>query len=245
MKRLNLLLIAAAAVWAFLTPGPQGQEANAPALGPNDNQLQMITPKSAEQSNWESADILQKRVSINFVNTSLENIIRTIHYQAGLNFLYDPALLEGKVMSVRLENVKLKAALDEILKLHKLAYTLSADEGNIVRLAPLVETKAEQLEIDSIPMIQIVPLKWVKAKPMADTLKKLFVEKSAGGKTAEAGTAAAAPTTAAAAPTFGQMPTESVMAEGSVLDEGMAGTPTDTMAAEGTAATEGAPCPSV
>ncbi len=110
MKRLNLLLIAAAAVWAFLTPGTQGQEANAPALGPNDNQLQMITPKSAEQSNWESADILQKRVSINFVNTSLENIIRTIHYQAGLNFLYDPALLEGKVMSVRLENVKLKAA---------------------------------------------------------------------------------------------------------------------------------------
>jgi type IV pilus secretin PilQ/predicted competence protein len=228
MKRLNLLLIAAAAVWAFLTPGTQGEEAKASALGPNDNQLQMISPKSAEESNWESSDILQKRVSINFVNTSLENIIRTIHYQAGLNFLYDPALLEGKVMSVRLENVKLRAALDEILKLHKLSYTLSTDEGNIVRLAPMMETKAEKLEQDSVPMIQIVELKWVKAKPMADTLKKLFVEKSGEGKAGAATGASTTPqTTEAATPTFGQMPTgETAGAEGEVAGE-MAGMPTD------------------
>ncbi len=226
MKRLNLLLIAAAAVWTFLTPGTQGEEAKAPALGPNDNQLLVVTSKSAEESNWESADILQKRVSINFVNTSLENIIRTIHYQAGLNFLYDPALLEGKVMSVRLENVKLKAALDEILKLHKLAYTLSADEGNIVRLAPMTETKAEKLEQDSIPMIQIVQLKWVKAKPMADTLKKLFVEKSTGGTAGPEAGSAAAPQ--AAVPTFGQMPVESATeAEGYVAGD-MTGMPTET-----------------
>ncbi|HNY26446.1 MAG TPA: secretin N-terminal domain-containing protein [Candidatus Sumerlaeota bacterium] len=217
MKRLNLLLIAAAAVWTFLTPGTQGEEAKAPALGPNDNQLQMISPKSAEESKWESSDILQKRVSINFVNTSLENIIRTIHYQAGLNFLYDPALLEGKVMSVRLENVKLKAALDEILKLHKLSYTLSADEGNIVRLAPATETKAEKLEIDSIPMIQIVPLKWVKAKPMADTIKKLFVEQAGEGKGAVGSGTATAST--AGTPSFGQMPA----AESALATEGAGG----------------------
>ncbi len=185
----------------------------------------MITPKSAEQSNWESADILQKRVSINFVNTSLENIIRTIHYQAGLNFLYDPALLEGKVMSVRLENVKLKAALDEILKLHKLAYTLSSDEGNIVRLAPMTETKAEKLEQDSIPMIQIVELKWIKAKAMADVLKKLFVEK--GGDKAVAATGTSAPVAPAAeVPSFGQLPDE-MGTEGTATGE-MAGMPADT-----------------
>jgi type IV pilus assembly protein PilQ len=228
MKRLNQLLIAAAAAWAFLTPGTQGEEAKAPALGPNDNQLQMISPKSAEESKWESSDILQKRVSINFVNTSLENIIRTIHYQAGLNFLYDPALLEGKVMSVRLENVKLKAALDEILKLHKLSYTLSADEGNIVRLAPMTETKAEKLEIDSVPMIQIVDLKWVKAKPMAETIKKLFVEKGSEKAIASPGTTA--PT--AEVPSFGQLPAETATgSEGGIAGE-TAGVPVESAGVE-------------
>jgi len=59
-------------------------------------------------------------VSLDFRDADLQDVLRLITKKSGLNVIMNPADVRGKV-TLRLENVRLGVALDEILRVNDLA----------------------------------------------------------------------------------------------------------------------------
>jgi hypothetical protein len=78
-------------------------------------------------------EIFNRRVTLDFKNADIQNVIRLIAARTGLNILLDPNEVVGRV-TLSLDNVPLRDALDAILKVNKLAYII--EPGNIVRIVP-------------------------------------------------------------------------------------------------------------
>jgi type IV pilus assembly protein PilQ len=85
---------------------------------------------------------LQKRISVDFRETSIDDVIKTLAEQANIDVIKSPEVT-GTV-TAKLTNVPLKEALDSILTSHKYGYIIS---DNLVRIAPAdqIAQRAEQL----------------------------------------------------------------------------------------------------
>ncbi len=89
---------------------------------------------------------MQTKVSVDFRNTPIEDVIKIMAAQAGVDMVKSPSV-EGNVTAT-LTNVPLDEALDNILAAHKYGYVRSK---NMIRIAPLeeLEQAAEKLEKDA------------------------------------------------------------------------------------------------
>lgn len=78
-----------------------------------------------------SATSIAQKVSLNASNASLKTVLKDIGKQCGYNFVItESSLKESKLVTVRLKNVDLKAALDEIFRSQVLTYSI--DKTTIV-----------------------------------------------------------------------------------------------------------------
>ncbi|MCK7554732.1 secretin and TonB N-terminal domain-containing protein [Chitinophaga sedimenti] len=78
-----------------------------------------------------SATSIAQKVSLNASNASLKAVLKDIGKQCGYNFVItESSLKESKLVTVRLKNVDLKAALDEIFRSQVLTYSI--DKTTIV-----------------------------------------------------------------------------------------------------------------
>jgi type IV pilus assembly protein PilQ len=86
---------------------------------------------------------LMKRVSVNFRETPIDDVIKTLAEQANIDVIKSPDVT-GTV-TAKLTNVPLKEALDNILAVHNYGYIISE---NVIRIAPAdqIAQKAEKLE---------------------------------------------------------------------------------------------------
>jgi TonB family protein len=84
------------------------------------------------------------RMNADFEDADLRTVLRVFAKESGLNFVIDPEI-QGRV-NVRLNNMPWDQALDEILRSHKLGYTI---EGNILRIAPLKVVGDEQSQLQA------------------------------------------------------------------------------------------------
>lgn len=107
--------------------------------------------------------------SMVFVNTDLQNVIRMLGKRMDINFIFDSADINGKV-TMSLQNIRLRDALDSILSSRKLA--IVADHSGIFRIVPqervgrkLVETKTE-----------VIQLRWISAVDLAKTMEPFLTE---------------------------------------------------------------------
>jgi type IV pilus assembly protein PilQ len=85
---------------------------------------------------------MQKRISVDFRDTPIEDVIRSMAEQAGVDILKSPKVT-GKVTAT-LTNVPLEEALNNILAAHDYGYVVSK---NMIRVAPIGEIteRAERL----------------------------------------------------------------------------------------------------
>ncbi|MFV1951599.1 MAG: type IV pilus secretin PilQ [Nitrospinota bacterium] len=103
-----------------------------------------------------------KRISLDFQNASITNILRLITEVSGYNIITSGSV-KGKV-TLRLKNVPWDQALDIILKNGKLGME---KEGNIIRILPLNELLKEQQDKAQSKQAEIEAK---KVKEMADPL---------------------------------------------------------------------------
>ncbi len=111
-----------------------------------------------------SQPVFNEFVSLDFKNADIQNVIRLIAARTGLNILLDPDEVSGNI-TLHLDNVRLGHALDNILKVNKLAYIVEA--GDIVRVVP--ESKVGRMEVET--HTEIITLNWRNALDVQRTFE--------------------------------------------------------------------------
>jgi type IV pilus assembly protein PilQ len=102
--------------------------------------------------------------SLTFKETDLADVIRFIGKKLGLNFIFDAAAVQGKV-TLTLQNVRVRDALDSILSAQKLA--MVPDKGGIFRIVPQAQVGVSQVETKT----EVIQLNWVQAADVDKTMK--------------------------------------------------------------------------
>lgn len=123
-----------------------------------------------EREELLSQQIFQQRVSLDFKDAELQNVIRGLALKTNLNIILTKDQVRGTV-TLKLTNVRLGVALDAILKTNNLAYIV--EQGGIVRIVPLSQVRTEKVELRT----EYIPINWVKAANIANTLKPFLSEK--------------------------------------------------------------------
>lgn len=149
-------------------------------LAGEDSQNFYIPPSGKESAPKASAavlpeeDIFAQLVTLRFKDADLQNVIRMIADQTGLNIIMARNQVTGTI-TLDLEDVPLGAALDAILKTHGLAFVREA--GGIVRIVPRSEIQTSTIELKTVH----VPVNWVLAGRLADTLRP-FISRADGAQ---------------------------------------------------------------
>jgi len=120
------------------------------------------TPEEREQLLTE--EIFKQRVSLDFKDAELQNVIRLLAAKTNLNIILTKDQVRGNV-TLKLTNVPLGTALSAILKSNSLAYVV--EPGGIVRIVPLSQVRTERVETRT----EYFPINWVTAENVAKTLK--------------------------------------------------------------------------
>jgi len=119
-------------------------------------------------------DVFAQLVTLRFKDAEIQNVIRGIADQTGLNVILNPAQVRGEI-TIDLEDVPLGSALDAILKTHGLAFV--REPGGITRIVPRSEIRAATIELKTVH----VPVNWVPATKLAETLRP-FLTKAEGAQ---------------------------------------------------------------
>jgi type IV pilus secretin PilQ/predicted competence protein len=119
-------------------------------------------------------DIFAQLVTLRFKDADLQNVIRMIAQKTGLNIIMSRTQVTGTI-TLDLEDVPLGSALDAILKTNDLAFV--REPGGIVRIVPRKEIRVSALELRTVH----IPVNWVPATRLADTLKP-FLSKAEGSQ---------------------------------------------------------------
>lgn len=109
-------------------------------------------------------EVFNRRVTLDFKNADIQNVIRLIAARTGLNILMNPNEVDGRI-TLSLDNVPLRDALDNILKVNKLAYVI--ETGNILRIVPESRVGRGVVETQTI----VIELNWRDAKDVQETFK--------------------------------------------------------------------------
>jgi type IV pilus assembly protein PilQ len=108
-------------------------------------------------------EVFNRRVTLDFKNADIQNVIRLIAARTGLNILMNPREVDGRI-TLSLDNVPLRDALDNILKVNKLAYII--ETGNILRIVPEGRVGRGTVETQTI----VVELNWRDAADIQETM---------------------------------------------------------------------------
>ena len=138
---------------------------------PTTNKETALKPSNAV---LPEEDVFAQLVTLRFKDADLQNVIRMIAQKTGLNIIMSRAQVTGTI-TLDLEDVPLGNALDAILKTSDLAFI--REPGGIVRIVPRKEIRVSAIELKTVH----IPVNWVPATRLADTLKP-FLSKAEGSQ---------------------------------------------------------------
>jgi len=110
------------------------------------------------------SDPLQQRVTLDFKNADLQDVLRLIADRAGLNLLMNPAEVRGAV-TLQLRDVPLGAALESILKTNRLA--MITEETGMVRVVDDRRAGVGSAERTT----EAIPLAWRDGALLSESLR--------------------------------------------------------------------------
>lgn len=111
--------------------------------------------------------------SLEFSNADLRNVIRIIGERLNINFIFDANDINGNI-TLRLRNIRLRDALDSILKTRKLA--IIVDPSGIFRIVPQEQINRKTIETRT----EVIPLNWIRAEDVAKTMKPFLSSDTEG-----------------------------------------------------------------
>ncbi|MFK7872514.1 MAG: secretin N-terminal domain-containing protein [Oligoflexales bacterium] len=123
---------------------------------------------------------MKKIVDLNFRNSNLQDVIRTLSEESEMNFLFAQDV-QNITVNIRLKNVTFEDALDSILRTYSLASTkLAPNVYRIVRIQNLAEEKRTLVEsqrdhIALIPTkILVARLSYTKAPDIVEMVQQIL-----------------------------------------------------------------------
>ncbi len=161
-------------------PAPAARPAAAPAPTPAAAKPAAAAP-DAKVAAAPTPGYAGRRLSMDFVDADIRNVLRLIGDVSGLNVVAGDDV-QGRV-TVRLVDVPWDQALEVILKTRGLD---QVREGNVIRLAPaerLAQEKTRAREVEKAAEVKpalvndIVPVNYAGAKDLADKAKALLTER--------------------------------------------------------------------
>jgi len=126
--------------------------------------------EASQEEDLLKQTIFERRVSLDFKDADLQNVIRSLAKRAGINLILTRNQVKG-IVTLQLTNVRLGHAMDAILKTNSLAYII--EPGGIVRIVPLSQVKTETIEIKT----EYIPINWVNAQNVQKTLSAFISDK--------------------------------------------------------------------
>ncbi|MEN6627587.1 MAG: secretin N-terminal domain-containing protein [Candidatus Sumerlaeia bacterium] len=111
--------------------------------------------------------------SLEFSNADLRNVIRIIGERLNINFIFDANDINGNI-TLRLRNIRLRDALDSILKTRKLA--IIVDPSGIFRIVPQEQINRKTIETRT----EVIQLNWIRAEDVAKTMKPFLSSDTEG-----------------------------------------------------------------
>jgi type IV pilus secretin PilQ/predicted competence protein len=122
-------------------------------------------PRTQEERELLLAEeIFQQRVTLDFKDAELQNVIRLLAAKTNLNIIMSKDVVRGTI-TLKLTNVPLGVALDAILKTNGLAFIV--ERGGIVRIVPISEVRTDKV----VTRTEYFPVNWVTAGNLAKTLQ--------------------------------------------------------------------------
>lgn len=114
--------------------------------------------------------LADRKVTLNFKDADLQNVIRVMARQAGLNLVIPPDIVQGQV-TLYLDDVPIMVALNSLLRANELAFVV--EQSGIIRIVPLERVE----DVDDLMLMTVhVPLNWVKAEALRDVLRPILVK---------------------------------------------------------------------
>lgn len=152
-------------------PAPAAPE---PGPAPEKTAVQTAAPIMAE----EGPKYTGERITLDFQNADLLNVLRLIAEVSGLNIITAEGV--GGKISMRMQDVPWDQALDIILKTKGLG---QVREGNVVRIAPqkvldneklaAIKNKEAEIKVEDL-VLEIVPISYSKAEDLVGQLSSFL-----------------------------------------------------------------------
>lgn len=134
--------------------------------------------KAVEKPKKEGPKFTGERITLDFQNADLLNVLRLIAEVSGLNIITADGV--GGKISMRMRDVPWDQALDIILKTKGLG---KVQEGNVVRIAPrsvlegerlaAIKAKEAEIRVEDL-LLEIVPISYSKAEDLVSQLKSFL-----------------------------------------------------------------------
>jgi type IV pilus assembly protein PilQ len=163
---------------AALTPVPV-TPASEPATAPAPAPVKVMAEKMPAPAMKEKGPkYTGERITLDFQNADLQNVLRLIAEVSGLNIITAEGV--GGKISMRMQDVPWDQALDIILKTKGLG---QVREGNVVRIAPLsvlegeklaaLKAKEAEIKVEDL-VLEIVPISYSKAEDLVGQLSSFL-----------------------------------------------------------------------
>jgi len=167
-----IVCITAASAIAQDINQPATEDANKPAVEDvNKPTIEDVNKLAAENVNKPAEEMtleqrLKERISVDFRNTPIEDVIRIMAERANVDIVKSPNVT-GEV-TVTLTDVPLEEALKSILAVHSFAYVLSE---NMIRVVTAAE-KTKEAEIPEVLVTKSYEIVYADVKEVVKALEK-------------------------------------------------------------------------
>lgn len=150
---------------------------------PADSETSAFVPEAApitkDTMTTMQSKILDELVTLDFKNADLQNVIRLVATKTGLNVIMSQKVVKGTV-TLHLENVPLRVALQNILRVNNLDYVV--EESGIVRIVSRADVTTRAVEFET----KIFKINWVQAADISKSIDP-FVKGEGGSVTVDSG----------------------------------------------------------
>lgn len=177
----NMLLIIGGASSNMKMASNESSQGTSEQAIPMDNESKILSSSSLEEFLAGNIQFYGKKISLETSDMDIREAIRFISDESGVNLVLSEEV-KGTV-SIKLRQVPWDQALVVLMKSKKLGYTRA---GNVLRIAPITDIKAEEDEslklaaakLATLPLkVRMIPISYAKIDDLSTQIKPFLSER--------------------------------------------------------------------